>query len=137
MQRPDQSSQERVRPFWANNSDRLSAASPRDAASLTSVNFQPEHGASALKTSGQFISRVDSMRDRGGILTTMNAANDNERDLLMGAIAIADFLGITRRQAYRLIHDDIIPSFKLGGTVAARRSSLRSWMNTAETRVTA
>jgi predicted DNA-binding transcriptional regulator AlpA len=107
-------------------------------ASWTSINSQPEHGVSAFdKKSGRFISRVDSMRDRGGILTTMNAVNDNERDLLMGAIAIADFLGITRRQAYRLIHDDIIPSFKLGGTVAARRSSLRSWMNTAESRVPA
>lgn len=80
--------------------------------------------------------RVDSMRDRGGILITMNSANDNERDLLMGASAIADFLGITRRQAYRLIYDGIVPSFKLGGTVAARRSSLRSWMNAAESRVT-
>ena len=80
---------------------------------------------------------MEATRDRGGILTTMNAANDNERDLLMGASAIADFLGITRRQAYRLIHDDIIPSFKLGGTVAARRSSLRSWMDAADSRVTA
>lgn len=62
----------------------------------------------------------------------MNAANDNERDLLMGANAIADFLGITRRQAYRLVYDGIIPSFKLGGTVAARRSSLRSWMESVE-----
>jgi predicted DNA-binding transcriptional regulator AlpA len=53
-------------------------------------------------------------------------------DLLMGADAIAGFLGITRRQAYRLVYDDIIPSFKLGGTVAARRSSLTRWMEDLE-----
>lgn len=55
-----------------------------------------------------------------------------ERDLLMGADAIADFLGVTRRQVYRLVYDGIIPSFKLGGTVAARRSSLTRWMEQLE-----
>ncbi|MBX4894907.1 helix-turn-helix domain-containing protein [Rhizobium bangladeshense] len=63
----------------------------------------------------------------------MQAANDNvEGDLLMGARAIAKFLGITQRQAYRLCSDAIIPNFHLGGTVAARRSSLTSWMANAE-----
>ncbi|MBP2445934.1 helix-turn-helix transcriptional regulator [Rhizobium leguminosarum] len=64
----------------------------------------------------------------------LEAANDNviEGDLLMGADAIARFLGITRRQTYRLVYDGIAPSFKLGGTVAARRSSLTAWMATAE-----
>ncbi len=63
----------------------------------------------------------------------MNAANDNcHQDLLMGANSIADFLGITRRQAYRLVYDGIIPSFKLGGTVAARKSSLSAWLQQAE-----
>ncbi len=60
--------------------------------------------------------------------------NDNEKDLLMGGDAIAAFLGITRRQTYRLIYDDLLPSFKLGGTVAARRSSLRNWMAEQEAR---
>ncbi|ASP65437.1 MULTISPECIES: helix-turn-helix domain-containing protein [Sinorhizobium] len=55
-----------------------------------------------------------------------------ERDLLMGADAIADFLGVTRRQVYRLVYDEIIPSFKLGGTVAARKSSLTKWMEALE-----
>lgn len=53
-------------------------------------------------------------------------------DLLMGADAIASFLGISRRQAYRLIHDHLIPSFKLGGTVAARRSSLTAMLEKLE-----
>lgn len=55
-----------------------------------------------------------------------------ERDLLMGADAIAGYLGVTRRQVYRLVYDEIIPSFKLGGTVAARRSSLTKWMEALE-----
>lgn len=63
-----------------------------------------------------------------------HASNDNfpQADLLMGANAIAAFLGCTRRQAYRLTTDNIIPNFKLGGTVAARRSSLARWMVDAE-----
>lgn len=57
------------------------------------------------------------------------AANDNiPADLLLGADAIASFLGITRRQTYRLVYDSVIPSFKAGGTVAARKSSLTRWM---------
>ena len=55
-----------------------------------------------------------------------------EGDLLMGAEAIAQYLGITRRQVYRLAQDDIAPTFKLGGTIAARRSSLDAWMNGLE-----
>lgn len=54
--------------------------------------------------------------------------NDNNADLLMGADAIGAFLGITRRQTYRLVYDGLLPSFKLGGTVAARRSSLTNWL---------
>ena len=64
----------------------------------------------------------------------MNPANDNssEGDLLLGANAIAKFLGITRRQVYRLVYDGVIPTFKAGGTVAARRSTLTAWMDRQE-----
>lgn len=65
-------------------------------------------------------------------LSPLHELPPTERDLLMGADAIADFLGVTRRQVYRLVHDGIMPSFKLGGTVAARRSSLTKWMETVE-----
>ena len=58
----------------------------------------------------------------------MNHSNDNKGDLLLGANAIADHLGITRRQVYRLIYDDLVPSFKIGGAVAARRSTLDQWL---------
>lgn len=61
-------------------------------------------------------------------------ANDNQvtADLLLGANAIAAFLGVSRRQVYRLIYDAIIPSFKAGGTVAARKTSLTAWMAAQE-----
>ncbi|MGX9990836.1 helix-turn-helix transcriptional regulator [Rhizobium sp. Z1P35] len=60
----------------------------------------------------------------------MQAANDNviEGDLLMGANAIARFLGVTPRQVYRLTYGELVPHFKLGGTVAARKSTLSKWM---------
>ncbi|MFC7067395.1 helix-turn-helix domain-containing protein [Brucella rhizosphaerae] len=62
----------------------------------------------------------------------MHHENDNEADLLMGADAIAAHLGVRRSQVYRLVYDKIIPSFKLGGTVAARKSSLKKWMESLE-----
>lgn len=65
----------------------------------------------------------------------MKAANDNkqiEKDLLVGAKDIANFLGISQRVVYRLTYDGIIPHFKLGGSVAARRSSLSRWMDEQE-----
>jgi excisionase family DNA binding protein len=64
----------------------------------------------------------------------MQTANDEilEGDLLMGAPAIAKFLGVTQRQVYRLAYDKVVPHFKLGGTVAARRSSLSAWMDEQE-----
>lgn len=59
----------------------------------------------------------------------MEAANENQPgDLLMGAGAIAKHLGITSRQLYRLCYAGNIPTFKLGGAVAARRSSLTRWL---------
>lgn len=65
-------------------------------------------------------------------------ANDNAPgDLLLGADAIATYLGITRRQTYRLVSDAIVPSFKCGGTVAARKSSLNRWMASQELQVAA
>ena len=45
-------------------------------------------------------------------------------DLLYGAHAIAEFLGIKERAAYHLIETRRIPFFKIGKTVCARRSTL-------------
>ncbi len=69
----------------------------------------------------------------------MKASNDNivEGDLLVGAPAIAKFLGVSQRQVYRLTYDGLVPHFKLGGSVAARRSSLSRWLAEQEVRATA
>ncbi|CAK7256390.1 MULTISPECIES: DNA-binding protein [unclassified Shinella] len=58
----------------------------------------------------------------------MKHDNDNDTTILMGAKAIAGHLGVTQRQAYRLIYECGLPHFKLGGTVAARRSTISWWI---------
>lgn len=51
--------------------------------------------------------------------------NDNEPDVLLGVPAIAAHLGLTARQVRNLIYErDELPTFKLGGSVAARKSTL-------------
>lgn len=63
----------------------------------------------------------------------MDTANDNTKgDLLIGAGAIAKALGITARQVYKLVYAAQIPTFKLGGSVAARRSTLARWLDERE-----
>jgi hypothetical protein len=59
----------------------------------------------------------------GNRRTAMTATNDT-LDLLYGTRAIADFLGVNLRAAEHLIETKRIPYFKLGKTVAARRSKL-------------
>lgn len=60
--------------------------------------------------------------------------NDNSPagDLLLGAPSIADYLGIKQRQVYRLIGEGALPSFKIAGTVSARRSTLAAWLADTE-----
>jgi predicted DNA-binding transcriptional regulator AlpA len=58
----------------------------------------------------------------------LNHDNDNAGELLIGAPAIAAALGIRRRQVYKLQDAGILPTFKLGGSVAARRSTLTAWL---------
>ncbi len=49
----------------------------------------------------------------------------NEKpDLLYGALAIADFLGVKRGVVYHLVETGRLPHFKVGKTVCARRSKL-------------
>jgi hypothetical protein len=47
-------------------------------------------------------------------------------ELLIGAKAISKETGIKVRQVYRLAEMGQIPTFKVGGTVAARRSELQA-----------
>ena len=45
-------------------------------------------------------------------------------DVLLGAAAIAAFLGLKRHQAFRMLETGSIPGFKLAGRWVARRSTL-------------
>ena len=47
-----------------------------------------------------------------------------ETDLLYGLAAIGSAIGVTDRQAEHLVATGQIPTFKLGRTVCARRSTL-------------
>lgn len=47
-----------------------------------------------------------------------------ETDLLHGVAAIAEHLSMTRKQIYHLHDRGQIPTFKVGRTVCARRSTL-------------
>ena len=47
-----------------------------------------------------------------------------EREILHGARAIADVLGITEKAVYHLIERGRIPHYRLGRTICARRSHL-------------
>lgn len=54
----------------------------------------------------------------------------SQADLLYGVQAVADFLGLTRHQAQHRIDAGDLPTFRLGGkkggTICARRTTLRS-----------
>ncbi len=54
-------------------------------------------------------------------------------DLLYGVPAIASFLGLTDAQVYHLARGKL-PTFKIGGKVCARRSSLSDWLAEQETK---
>lgn len=54
-------------------------------------------------------------------------------DLIYGAAAIGAVLGLSRRQIYHLCESGLLPAFKIGSTVCARRSSLIAWLQNLET----
>lgn len=53
-------------------------------------------------------------------------------DLLYGVKAIGQFLGLTRPQAQHRIDEGTIPTFRMGSTICARRTSLRTWLAECE-----
>lgn len=56
----------------------------------------------------------------------------SQPDLLYGAPAIAQFLGLRLRMTYHLIEKGSIPSFKIGKKICSRRSSLSTWLDEQE-----
>lgn len=53
-------------------------------------------------------------------------------DMLYGAAAIAQYLGIDRRAVYHLVANARIPNFRLGENVCARKSTLIQWIQEQE-----
>jgi len=53
-----------------------------------------------------------------------DARDSGDTDLLYGVEQIADHLKMTRRQVYHLHDQGHLPTFKIGGKVCARRSTL-------------
>ena len=53
-------------------------------------------------------------------------------DIIFGAEAIASSLGMSRRRVYYLISRSLIPVFRIGHVVCARRSTLSRWLDELE-----
>lgn len=49
-------------------------------------------------------------------------------DLLYGVPEIAAFMGRTQNTIYYLARSDDFPTFKIGGKVCARRSTINQWL---------
>ena len=49
-------------------------------------------------------------------------------DLIYGAEAIADFLGMARRQVYHAAAQDHLPIFRIGSMLCCRKSTLANWI---------
>ena len=50
-----------------------------------------------------------------------------DEDLLKGPDEIGKFLGRSRHSTYKLAEKGLIPSFKIGGILYARKSTLREF----------
>ena len=50
-------------------------------------------------------------------------------DDIMTVREVADFLKVTERTIYRLTAENLIPSFKVGGSWRFRRTDLVRWMS--------
>ncbi|MGO4665495.1 DNA-binding protein [Bosea sp. 2RAB26] len=55
-----------------------------------------------------------------------------DADLLYGVPSIAQHLRLKPRQVYHLIEVSGLPTFRLGGKVCTRRSTLTAWLTECE-----
>ena len=53
-------------------------------------------------------------------------------DVLKGADAIAAFIGVPRRAVYHAVANGSLPTFRLGETILARKSTLLRWIGEQE-----
>ncbi|MCK0196897.1 helix-turn-helix domain-containing protein [Ancylobacter sp. 6x-1] len=59
-------------------------------------------------------------------LTMVKIVSDG--DVLYGASAIAEFLGLPPKHIYYRVSVGDLPTFRLGAIICARRSTLHAWM---------
>ena len=58
----------------------------------------------------------------------IESAPPPDGDLLFGVPKIADFLGVTERQARHQCESGRLPTFKMGQIICSRRSTLWRWL---------
>ena len=58
----------------------------------------------------------------------MSDTEQEKADLLYGAKAIAQHLGLEEKPTRHRIYRKIIPTFKIGDTICARRSTIAEWL---------
>lgn len=56
----------------------------------------------------------------------------DKADLLYGVKAIAAFLSVPSRAAQHRIDQGVIPTFRIGASICARRSTLNAWLAECE-----
>lgn len=62
----------------------------------------------------------------------MNTDYELSDDVLWGAEAIGQFLGMTRRQVYHACDQEHLPIFRVGSTLVCRRSTLMAFITARE-----
>ena len=65
-------------------------------------------------------------------MTEKTEASGEVSDVLNGYAEIGKFMGCTERQAEWRCTNGGVPTFKIGRSVCARRSTLRRWMDEQE-----
>lgn len=62
----------------------------------------------------------------------MNSDYDLSSDVVWGAAAIAEYLGMTRRQVYHACYQEHLPIIRIGSTLACRKSTLMAFITERE-----
>lgn len=60
------------------------------------------------------------------------AGPEMSADIMLGASAIAAFMGMRPRQLYHAAEMGHLPTFRIGGILCARRSTLNRWITELE-----
>ena len=57
---------------------------------------------------------------------------EDKLDILHGAAAIADYTCLPRKRVFAMIAAGDLPGFKIGSSIAARKSKLNAWLEALE-----